>query len=298
MGTMSPTVSTRTDQEPVDSTVLLDAHDVSVGVPAASNDDRCTLDGVVHGPPRRGRCAGRQHGAGKSTLLRSITGMQPILAGTVRIGGLPLEAMPRRDRAQRIAVVLSDRLEPPGLRVEEVVALGRHPHHGWRIEHNESDDEIITAAIASAGIDHLIGRRCAELSDGERQRVAIARALAQEPEVLVLDEPTAFLDPKGKARMVSLVRRLTAGGTFAAIIASHDLDLVLPHANQVWVASGTRSPSGPSTMPPSGALSPTSSEQQWSRATVNATSPSPVTTDLAAADGLRRRRGGRSIWST
>lgn len=236
MGVMSTTVSTRTNQAAIDSAVLLEADDVSVGY-RLRRTTTVALSGVSF-VLRRGEVAALvgSNGAGKSTLLRSITGMQPILAGTVRIGGHLLDAMPRRDRAQRIAVVLSDRLEPPGLRVEEVVALGRHPHHGWRIEHNEHDDEIITTAIASSGIDHLVGRRCAELSDGERQRVAIARALAQEPEVLVLDEPTAFLDPKGKARMMSLVRRLTAGGTFAAIIASHDLDLVLPHANQVWVA--------------------------------------------------------------
>lgn len=242
---MSSTASALTNPVAQAGEVLLDADDVSVGYRLR----RTTTVALSHVSflLRRGEVAALvgSNGAGKSTLLRSITGMQAMLGGTVRIGGLPLDAMPRRDRAQRIAVVLSDRLEPPGLRVEEVVALGRHPHHGWQIDHNVHDDEIITAAIASAGIDHLIGRRCAELSDGERQRVAIARALAQEPEVLVLDEPTAFLDPKGKARVMSLVRRLTAGGTFAAIIASHDLDLVLPHADQVWVAGQRRLTVGP-----------------------------------------------------
>ena len=242
---MSSTASTLTKPAALDGEVLLDADGVSVGYRLR----RTTTVALSHVSfvLRRGEVAALvgSNGAGKSTLLRSITGMQPMLGGTVRIGGLPLDAMARRDRAQRIAVVLSDRLEPPGLRVEEVVALGRHPHHGWRIEHSEHDDEVITKAIASAGIDHLIGRRCAELSDGERQRVAIARALAQEPEVLVLDEPTAFLDPKGKARVMSLVRRLTAGGTFAAIIASHDLDLVLPHADQVWVAGQRKLTVGP-----------------------------------------------------
>lgn len=245
MPVMSSTASTLTNPVALAGEVLLDADDVSVGYRLR----RTTTVALSHVSfvLRRGEIAALvgSNGAGKSTLLRSITGMQAMLGGTVRIGGLPLDAMPRRDRAQRIAVVLSDRLEPPGLRVEEVVALGRHPHHGWRIDHSVHDDEVITAAILSAGIDHLIGRRCAELSDGERQRVAIARAIAQEPEVLVLDEPTAFLDPKGKARVISLVRRLTAGGTFAAIIASHDLDLVLPHANQVWVAGQRKLTVGP-----------------------------------------------------
>ena len=235
-----PTVVTSPGAETVDSEVLLEADDISVGY-RVRRGTTVALSNVTF-VLRRGEVAALvgSNGAGKSTLLRSITGMQPILSGTVRIGGLALHSMPRRERAQRIAVVLSDRLEPPGLRVEEVVALGRHPHHGWRVEQSDHDDRIVTSAITSAGIEHLIGRRCTELSDGERQRVAIARALAQEPEVLVLDEPTAFLDPKGKARMMALVRRLSAGGTFAAIIASHDLDLVVPHAHQVWVAGRQR----------------------------------------------------------
>ena len=153
MPMMSSIASTRPNDVAIDREVLLEADDVSVGY-RLRRTTTVALSQVSF-VLRRGEVAALvgSNGAGKSTLLRSIIGMQPLLAGAVRIGGLPLDEMPRRDRAQRIAVVLSDRLEPPGLRVEEVVALGRHPHHGWRIEHNESDDEIITAAIASAGID-------------------------------------------------------------------------------------------------------------------------------------------------
>jgi iron complex transport system ATP-binding protein len=184
------------------------------------------------------------NGAGKSTLLRTITGMQRPLAGSIRIGGSDVAETSRRDLARQVAVVLSDRLDPPGLRVEEVVALGRHPHRGWGDPTNDNDDRVVADAIASADIGHLVGRRCGELSDGERQRVAIARALAQEPQLLVLDEPTAFLDPKAKSRMMALVRRLVADGAFATVIASHDLDLVLPAASVVWVAGEGRVTAG------------------------------------------------------
>jgi iron complex transport system ATP-binding protein len=180
------------------------------------------------------------NGAGKSTLLRTITGMQRPLAGSIRIGGRDVAETSRRELARQVAVVLSDRLDPPGLRVEEVVALGRHPHRGWGDPTNDNDDRVVAEAIASADIGHLVGRRCGELSDGERQRVAIARALAQEPKLLVLDEPTAFLDPKAKSRMMALVRRLVTDGAFATVIASHDLDLVLPAASVVWVAGEGR----------------------------------------------------------
>lgn len=184
------------------------------------------------------------NGAGKSTLLRTLVGMQRPLAGQVEIGGRHAGGTSRRDLARQVAVVLSDRLDPPGLRVEEVVALGRHPHRGWGDPLTGDDDRIVGEAIDAADIGHLIGRRCGELSDGERQRVAIARALAQQPRLLVLDEPTAFLDPKAKSRMITLLCRLVANGAFATVIASHDLDFVLPVANVVWVAGEGRIISG------------------------------------------------------
>lgn len=176
------------------------------------------------------------NGSGKSTLLRTMLGMQSPLSGAVMLDGLDVSTMARRERARRIAVVLSDRLNPPTLRVEEVIALGRHPHTGWGAELSDGDERVVADAIAAAAIEHLVGRRCGELSDGECQRVAIARALAQQPELLVVDEPTAFLDPKAKSRVMGLLRQLTNAGSFAVIIASHDLDLVVPSAHQVWVA--------------------------------------------------------------
>ena len=180
------------------------------------------------------------NGSGKSTLLRTMLGMQPPLSGAVMLDGVDVSTIARRERARRIAVVLSDRLNPPTLRVEEVVALGRHPHTGWGAELSDDDERVVTEAIAATAIEHLIGRRCGELSDGECQRVAIARALAQQPELLVVDEPTAFLDPKAKSRVMGLLRELTDAGSFAVIIASHDLDLVVPSAHQVWVAGSQR----------------------------------------------------------
>ena len=180
------------------------------------------------------------NGSGKSTLLRTLLGMQPPLSGAVMLDGVDVSTIARRERARRIAVVLSDRLNPPTLRVEEVIALGRHPHTGWGAGMSGDDERVVTEAISAAAIEHLIGRRCGELSDGECQRVAIARALAQQPELLVVDEPTAFLDPKAKSRVMGLLRELTDAGSFAVIIASHDLDLVVPSAHQVWVAGSQR----------------------------------------------------------
>jgi iron complex transport system ATP-binding protein len=123
-----------------------------------------------------------------------------------------------------------------GLSVRETVALGRHPYSGWSGRLDDRDERIIDDALEAAAASPLASRRVAELSDGERQRVAIARAIAQEPDVLILDEPTAFLDPRARLNVMSLLRRLTAAKRFAAVVATHDLELVLPHATQVWVA--------------------------------------------------------------
>lgn len=201
--------------------------------------DRVTLDGVsLHVAKGDLVALVGANGAGKSTLLRSLTAVQPLLAGTVRLDGVELARLDRRARARRIALVLSERLDAPGLTVREVLALGRHPHTSWTGTLDEEDRAAIADAAQATGVERHLDRRVAELSDGERQRVAIARAVAQQPDVLVLDEPTAFLDPRGRLRVVRLVRRLCDEGRFAAIVATHDLELVLPRSTSVWVAGG------------------------------------------------------------
>lgn len=217
---------------------VLEAVDLRVGY-RDGRRERTTLSGVELGI-RRGELAALvgANGAGKSTLLRSITAVQPVLEGTVRLGGDDLTRLDRRARARRIALVLAERIDAPGLTVREVLALGRHPHTSWTGTLDDEDRAVLADAARATGVEPYLDRRVAELSDGERQRVAIARAVAQQPDVLVLDEPTAFLDPRGRMRVVSLVRRLCDEGRFAAIVATHDLDLVLPRASRVWVAGG------------------------------------------------------------
>jgi iron complex transport system ATP-binding protein len=175
------------------------------------------------------------NGAGKSTLLRSLTGIQPPIEGNALLFGDPIFRVNRRQRAQHIALVLADRLEVANLTVRETVALGRHPHTNWGGTLDHDDETIVGNAMNVTDVQRFADRPVAELSDGERQRVAIARAVAQQPDVMVLDEPTAFLDPRARVRTMSLLRSLTRNGEFAAIVASHDLELVLPHADQIWV---------------------------------------------------------------
>jgi iron complex transport system ATP-binding protein len=178
-----------------------------------------------------------RNGSGKSTLLRTLVGSQPPLAGAVFLGGVDLRRLDRLERARTVAVVLTDRIEPGLLTVGEMVFLGRHPHTGWRGTVTANDARIAHDAARRIGVDDLWGQPFAELSDGQRQRVLVARALAQQPTVLVLDEPTAFLDISGRIELSLLIAGLAHDG-IAVIVATHDLDLALSHADRVWLVDG------------------------------------------------------------
>ena len=184
------------------------------------------------------------NGAGKSTLLRSLTGVQAPLSGTVSLLGRDITQIDRRQRARHVALVLADRLEAVNLTVEELVSLGRHPYSGMSGQLDDDDRAVVSDAMAATGVTRFADRPIGQLSDGERQRVAIARAVAQQPDVLVLDEPTAFLDPRARQSILALLESLTDGHRFAAIIATHDLELVLPRATDVWIAGEGRIASG------------------------------------------------------
>ena len=155
------------------------------------------------------------NGIGKSTLMRTLARMQPALWGSVELGGTALESLSASDLARRLGVVLTERVAVESLRARQIVELGRYPHSGWLGSLTDRDHEVVSWAIDAVGANHLADRDFARMSDGERQRVMVARALAQEPVLLVLDEPTAFLDVPSRVELMGLLRRLTRGGSLA-----------------------------------------------------------------------------------
>lgn len=175
------------------------------------------------------------NGSGKSTLLRTLVGAQPPLDGQVHIDGRDLRRIGRPARARHLAVVLTDRVEPGLFTVGDMVALGRHPYTGWHGRLDSTDQAAVRRAGETVGISALWDQPFGELSDGQRQRVMLARALAQEPAVLVLDEPTAFLDVPGRVTLTVLLTRLATETGVAVVLSTHDLDLALGHAGQVWL---------------------------------------------------------------
>lgn len=175
------------------------------------------------------------NGSGKSTLLRTLAGMQPPLAGSALLGGTPVGRLASYERARRLAVVLTDPVDAGLMRAADFVALGRYPHTNWSGRLRERDREAVTWALEATGSTDLADRAVVELSDGERQRVAIARALAQEPEVLALDEPIAFVDVPRRVELTGLLRRLARQTHLAVLLTTHDLDLAIRSADTLWL---------------------------------------------------------------
>ncbi len=186
---------------------------------------------------RRGRLVALlgPNGAGKSTLLKTLAGLLPPLGGEVLLGGRPLAELTTEERARRLAVVFTERFTAPHLLARELVALGRHPHTGWLGRLGEADQDAVWEALAAVGASALAMRCVDELSDGELQRVAIARALAQEAEVLLLDEATAYLDLPRRVETFELLRRLAHQQGKAILLSTHDLDLALRSADELWL---------------------------------------------------------------
>jgi iron complex transport system ATP-binding protein len=185
------------------------------------------------------------NGAGKSTLLRTLAGLHPPLAGEVLLNGQPLQQFSRRDTARRIALVLTGAERLPAMTGRELVALGRLPYTDWLHRLSDADERVVDDALQHTHSETLAGRQVTELSDGERQRLMVARALAQQPSVLMLDEPTAFLDLQHRVELMALLARLSHETQLAVIASTHDLDLALRFADRLWVLHAGALHAGP-----------------------------------------------------
>ena len=175
------------------------------------------------------------NGAGKSTLMRTISGSQKPLAGKVLLEGEIIHDFNPGQLAKKLSLVLTERVNAGMLTAYEVVALGRYPHTNWAGKLTNKDHEIIRWSIEMAGANELASRVLFELSDGERQKIMVARALAQEPEVMILDEVTAFLDLPRRVEIMQLLRKLAHETNKAILLSTHDMDLALRSADRLWL---------------------------------------------------------------
>jgi len=153
-------------------------------------------------------CLVGPNGSGKSTLIRTLVGIQPPICGEILLGDTNIRDLSSEERAKTFSVVLTTPVQAGYLTAFDIVALGRFPYTNWAGRLTESDESIVLSALASVGARTLAHRFMHEMSDGERQKVMIARALAQDPELMVLDEPTAFLDLPHKIETMRILRGL------------------------------------------------------------------------------------------
>lgn len=182
-------------------------------------------------------CLLGSNGAGKSTLLRTLTALQSPLKGSVILNGKPITQYSEQELSMLIGLVLTDKTASGGLTVSELVALGRYPYTGFFGRLSKHDDAIINKAMSDVCIIHKRDEYIAELSDGERQKVMIAKALAQECPIIILDEPTAFLDIVNRIEITNLLHNLAVSQNKTILLSTHDIELALTLSDRLWLLS-------------------------------------------------------------
>jgi iron complex transport system ATP-binding protein len=164
------------------------------------------------------------NGAGKTTLLRAMARLLRPRKGALLLDDQQVWQLPPRAMARQLALAPQSNGNTWPLSVEQVVALGRAPHRGWLLPFSARDREVVQQAIQRTGLEHLRQRLVTQLSGGEQRRVVLARALAQEPQILLLDEPTAHLDLKYQTEILELARQLAHADDLAVVVTLHDLN--------------------------------------------------------------------------
>lgn len=218
------------------SAPLLSLADVSVGYNGQALLDHVDLD--VR--PGEVLCLIGPNGAGKTTLLRSVARQMNLIGGSVVLMGKDLAALSARELARRMSLVSTDHPRPHLLTCYDVVAAGRYPYTGSLGLLAEADERAVERALAAVNGVELGPQAFTQISDGQRQRVMIARALAQEPAVMVLDEPTSYLDVRYKLDLLSILRKLSRERGIAVVMSLHEIDLAMKVADTVACVAGDR----------------------------------------------------------
>lgn len=176
-----------------------------------------------------------KNGIGKSTLLRNITGLQEPIHGNISIFNRFIKSYKRSEFAKIVSFVSTEIVQVNNLKVFDIVALGRFPHTNWMGKLQTEDIVRSNDAIEMVGMSAYLNKNVDEISDGERQRVMIARTLAQDTKVIVLDEPTAFLDLPNKYEIVHLLNKLSKEENKTIIFSTHDLNIAIQEADKIWL---------------------------------------------------------------
>ncbi len=181
-----------------------------------------------------------RNGIGKSTLLRTLTGIQKSLGGEIFYSGKNLKDHSRMELAQKVGYISTEIVKVSNMTVYDLVALGRFPHTNWIGKIEPGDHEVIIDALEKTSMVSFRGHFVAELSDGERQKTMIARILAQDTGIMIMDEPTAFLDVASRYEILHLLHRLTRESNKTIIFSTHDLQMALSQSDKIWLILGDK----------------------------------------------------------
>ena len=224
---------------------MIELKELTIGY-AQKNNTKIVASGI-NATLHSGRltCLIGANGIGKSTLLRTLSAFQPPLSGEIFIDSespIPLSTLTDKQLSRLIGVVLTEKPDVQNMTVFELVGLGRSPYTGFWGRLNEDDKEVVKESLRLVGIESLQDRLIQTLSDGERQKTMIAKALAQQTPVIYLDEPTAFLDYPSKVEMLTLLRHLARETGKTIFLSTHDMELALQIADELWLmTAGTPS---------------------------------------------------------
>ena len=178
-----------------------------------------------------------RNGTGKSTLLRAITGLGERIGGDILLGDKPIDSLSTAELAMMVAFVTTDKVRIANLRCRDVVALGRAPYTNWIGRMQEQDEEIVMRSMELVGMSDYADKTMDRMSDGECQRIMIARALAQQTPIILLDEPTAFLDMPNRYELCTLLQRLAHEEQKCILFSTHELDIALALCDSIALIS-------------------------------------------------------------
>ena len=184
------------------------------------------------------------NGSGKSTILRTLSGQLPPVRGSVFLHENDLRSLPEKELSRSMSLLMTERVDPELMTCGDVVSIGRYPYTGIMGNLSDHDREVIDASMKMANVFELKDRYFSRLSDGQRQRVLLARAICQEPEVLVMDEPTSFLDIRHKLELLQILLVLVRERKVAAVVSLHETELAEKIADTVVCVRDGRAEAG------------------------------------------------------
>ena len=187
------------------------------------------------------------NGGGKSTLLKTLSGQLPPVCGSVLLRGKDIRNMSGTELSRTMSLLMTERVDPELMTCEDVVSIGRYPYTGIMGNLSETDRDVVRTSMEMANVTSLKDRYFSRLSDGQRQRVLLARAICQEPEVLVMDEPTSYLDIRHKMELLQILERLVREKHVAAVVSLHETELAERIADTVVCVKDGRAETAGST---------------------------------------------------